>query len=696
MKEFLHSLFSTGFMPHGHCYLWTPGIVWLHVVSDALIVLAYYSIPIMLVYFVRKRADLAFSWIFVCFAVFILACGTTHLMEIWNVWHSNYWMSGAIKALTALASVPTAILLTRLVPVALTLRSPAELERLNAILEAEIQTRRKAEENVRDLNAGLEKRVSERTAELNAANGELLRQISERKQADERFRLVVEASPTAIVLANAQGRILLVNSGAEKLFGYDRRELGGQPVEMLVPERFRAALPDYRADYSTHAESGPMGHGRELFALRKDGSEVPVEIALSPIHTDEGPLVLGAIVDITERLRAEEALRTNEADFRASFYSTAVGQAQVDPATGRYLRVNPKFCEIAGYSEEELLNMTFRELTHPDDIAADTAAQEDMFRRETPEISREKRYRRKDGQTVWVGINASLIRDAAGRPLRMLSVVQEITARKEAESARKAAEARRQMAEEAVRELNAELESRVVERTAQLEAANKELEAFSYSVSHDLRAPLRAMDGFSHALLEDYGSQLPEEGQRYLQTIRQGAQRMGALIDDLLTFSRLSRTPLTRRAVDLDRLVQDALAEIAAHQKERQIDVRVSDLPACHGDAALLKQVWINLLSNAYKYTRQRAEAVVEIGCNRENGETVYFIRDNGTGFDMRYAGKLFGVFQRLHRADEYEGTGVGLAIVQRVIHRHGGRIWADAKVDSGATFYFTLEASKS
>jgi two-component system sensor kinase len=245
--------------------------------------------------------------------------------------------------------------------------------------------------------------------------------------------------------------------------------------------------------------------------------------------------------------------------------------------------------------------------------------------------------------------------------------------------------------EEQLRSFNAELEQRVQERTHKLKEANKELEAFSYSVSHDLRAPLRAIDGFSRILVEDYTDKLDDDGKRVLEVIRSNTQNMGRLIDDLLAFSRLSRKQMEAAPVDMDGLASDVFQQLKSVIGDQPIEFNLAPLPDVEGDPALIRQVFVNLLSNAAKYSRPRPKTVIEVNGRRENGDCVYSVKDNGVGFDMTYAKKLFGVFQRLHSVEEFEGTGVGLAIVQRIVHRHGGRVWAEGKVDEGATFYFSL-----
>jgi signal transduction histidine kinase len=258
-----------------------------------------------------------------------------------------------------------------------------------------------------------------------------------------------------------------------------------------------------------------------------------------------------------------------------------------------------------------------------------------------------------------------------------------------------------------IRKLNDELEQRVVQRTEQLAAANKELEAFSYTISHDLRGPLRAIDGFSRILLEDFADPLPVQAKTYLNLVCDGSHQMARLLDDMLSFSRLNRQTLAKQTVDPDELVRQCLAEMQSEQNGRQMQIDIGDLPSCQADPTLLKQVWMNLLSNALKYTLKRQDVHIAIGCRKEprpltNGqvtspaeqstETVYFVQDNGAGFDMKYVDKLFGVFERLHRTADFEGTGVGLAIVRRIINRHGGRVWGEAQPNKGAIFSFTLE----
>jgi two-component system sensor histidine kinase/response regulator len=240
---------------------------------------------------------------------------------------------------------------------------------------------------------------------------------------------------------------------------------------------------------------------------------------------------------------------------------------------------------------------------------------------------------------------------------------------------------------------NAELEARVRDRTAELEATNKELDAFSFSVSHDLRAPLRAVHAFSNILLEEHAAEMSGEAQRLLTHVMTNAQHMERLVEGLLRLSRLGRQPLSQETVDIAALVRDVLDEQQREQGDRSVEVRLGDLPACLGDLSLLKQVFVNLLSNAFKFTCKKGDAVVEVGSRAGESGPVYFVRDNGAGFDMTYADRLFGVFQRLHRAEDFEGTGIGLSIVQRIVQRHSGRIWAEAEPDRGATFLFTLPA---
>jgi len=349
--------------------------------------------------------------------------------------------------------------------------------------------------------------------------------------------------------------------------------------------------------------------------------------------------------------------------------------ATTDPM-GKITFVNDRFCRISKYSREELLGQDHRIVNsgyHPKDFIRElwTTIQGGHV------WHGEIKNKAKDGSFYWVDTTIVPFLDAEGNPRQYLGIRSDITERKAGEAT--------------IRQLNADLEQRVKDRTSELEDANRELEAFSYSVSHDLRAPLRAIDGFSRAVLQDFGPALPDDGRRHLQRICAAADRMNLMIGAMLKFAQVTGKEPRRRAIRTEELVRAVADELGYPWRGRQVDLQVGELPWCFGDPVLLKQVWMNLLSNALKYTRTRERARIEIGCCQTDSVDTFFVRDNGIGFDPSLADELFGVFQRLHGAEEFEGSGIGLAIVRRIVQRHHGRVWAEAEVDRGATFYLTL-----
>jgi PAS domain S-box-containing protein len=822
----------------------------------------------------------------------------------------------------------------------------------------------------------------------------LIVDITERKQAEkvlkaseERFRLIVEAAPSAIIAVDSEGKINLVNAKAQELFGYPPQELLRRPVEMLVPERFRTRHPNYRQGFVAKPSRRAMGAGRNLYGLHKDGHEVPIEIGLTPYESSEGQFTLALIVDITERSQAEEKIAYQ------AYLLENVNDAIIGSDENSVLTFWNRAAErMFGWKAEEVLGRSGREILRSEFIDTDRETVLKMLA-EHGRWKGESVLYRKDGSQVMMEASTITLRDANGLITGYVSVYRDITERKQAEERLQANAARalliaelsqgfaeltddyqrlldlaaRRIAEligdycairlvradnvtlqlvvdhhldasahefmhqlvssipqrmdegitaqvyrsgkavllpfvspdafraqvksefhpllerlnihsiliaplraegkiigtitmlrdqtphayteddqiflqdladrialaivtarlyTATRQLNAELEQRVSERTAalsqansllqmmldhmpdqiyfkdaqsrfirnsrsqaralglsdpaevvgksdfdffphaqlsyekeqeiirsgkplvdeeehivwpdgretwvsttkiplpdqdgqiigtfgisrditerkraevalqkaklELEAANKELEAFSYSVSHDLRSPLRSIDGFSQALLEDYADQLPAEGQNHLKRVRAATQRMAELIDDLLNLSKVTRASMKLVPVDLSQLAQRIATELQRTQPERRLNFNITPNLKARGDPSLLQAVLENLLNNAWKFTSKREQAEIEFGSKHENDEAVYFIRDNGAGFDMAYVGKLFGAFQRLHAMTEFSGTGIGLATVQRIIHRHGGRIWAEGAVDQGATFFFTLPA---
>lgn len=447
---------------------------------------------------------------------------------------------------------------------------------------------------------------------------------------------ILDRISDGFVIFDRKWRYVYVNSAAEELTHMSREELLGKVLWDLFPAADQ--LPFGRA-YRRAMDEKVMV---KVEAYYPEPLNAWFEVRCYP--SAEGLNVF--FIDVTERKQAEQKLTS-----QAELLNIAHDAIMVRSLDGIIAFWNHGAEEMYGHSSEQAIGRVSHELLLAG-FPLPLAEIEEIVLREG-RWEGELIHTARDGSRIVVASRWVLQLDEKGRPSRVMEINNDITEQKRAEVE--------------IRKLNESLEQRVLERTAQLEAANKELEAFCYTVSHDLRSPLRTVDGFSHAVLEEYGSLLPEEGVRCLKTVRGGAQRMGMLIDGLLAFSRLTRAPVNKEEVNTNQLVQGALDELRYMREGRQIDLRIGALPACSGDPILLRQVWVNLLSNAFKFTKQRDAVAVEIGCKSEPVADVFFVRDNGIGFDTRYAGKLFGVFQRLNRVEEFEGTGVGLAIVQRI-----------------------------
>jgi PAS domain S-box-containing protein len=497
--------------------------------------------------------------------------------------------------------------------------------------------------------------------------------ITERKRAEEtlqtseeKFRSLVQSANAAIVTADRCGNIADFNRGAEAIFGYSAREVIGKPLTVLMPDRFKEGHQQGLKRYLQTGEAHVVGKTVELAGKRKDGAEFPVELSLSSWKTRNELFFTGILSDITERKQAEEALRSSEERFRLMVSNVKdYAILMLDP-DGHIVSWNEGAERIKGYRAEEIIGEHFSRFYPTEDVHNGKPPLELQEALESGRFEDEGWRVRKDGSRFWANVIITALRDETGRLRGFGKVTRDITERQRAEQ-------------------------ELLLRTAELEAANKELEAFSYSVSHDLRAPLRAIDGFSLALLEDYQDKLEPEGRSHLERIRAGAKRMGHLIDDMLQLARIARAEMVRDTVNLSLLAEEITLQLQASQSERQATFVIARDLIVQGDRILLRAVLENLLDNAWKFTSKRPHACIEFGSQKQDSERTYFVRDNGAGFDMKHADKLFGVFQRLHRDSEFPGTGVGLATVQRIIRRHGGRIWAEALPGKGATFYFAL-----
>ncbi|MBI4979380.1 MAG: PAS domain S-box protein [Spirochaetes bacterium] len=503
------------------------------------------------------------------------------------------------------------------------------------------------------------------------------------KESEERLKDIANKVPGVVyqffAKDNGEWGLYFVSERSEDIFG-----VKAEPLETYFTRFLECVAEEDKERFITSikeaisSESSWDFEGKLITPTAKEEKYVR---GASVSKRQKGEIVFnGILLDITERRHIEDALRKSEAHFKAILENSQVALYQRNYTTNTYDYMSPVIKNISGYSSEELCKMSVEEvnaLTNPDDVHVCQEAISTAIANGGGKIQVEYRFTHKSGQMKWVSDIAGIYLDSNGKPLYAIGSVQDITTRKKSE--------------DELGKYRNHLEELVKERTTELNVINQEMEAFSYTVSHDLRAPLRHIDGFMEMLQDMTEGKLDEQCRRYMHNILDSTNKMGTLIDDLLAFSRLGRYGMNIHPVDMDDITHDVIKEFSQDIKGRHISWRIAEMPTVMGDQSLLRTVMVNLVSNAIKFTRHREQAEIEIGYRSEDAEIVIFVRDNGVGFDPNYMDNLFGVFQRLHRDDEFEGNGVGLANVRRIISKHGGRTWAEGALDKGATFYFSL-----
>lgn len=518
-----------------------------------------------------------------------------------------------------------------------------------AKITRDITERKAAEDRSSEINSSLERRIAEKTREI-IAN-------------EMRFRKLIENSYDGITLMDEQMNILYRSQSSERINGWKNNERALQSfADLTHPADFHRVTKCWKRVLNRPNEPQSV-----IFrAKHAGGYYIDLEcVFVNRLHDTTINAVVCNFKDVTERIKAETEIKSKTEQIESILERIADGFITLDN-NFRYTYANKKIGEMLKTDTQRLIGKSVWEL-FPDVVGTSTYHAFLKAQKEQRYVFNEDHY-----EPLGLWQENHIYPTESG-----LSVfIRDISERKQSELK--------------IHALNESLEKKVVERTAQLQAANRDLESFSYSVSHDLRTPLRAINGYAAMLQEDFEPLLGAEGRRILNNILHNSKMMGQLIDDLLTFSRLGRKELVMHKVDMEALAKSCIKQLLQNQS-LPVVFKTGSLPSCTGDATMLKQVWLNLISNAIKYSAKKENPKVEIGHHEKDGQIIYYVNDNGVGFDMTYSEKLFGVFQRLHRQEEFEGTGVGLALVKRIIDKHKGRIWADAAVGQGATFYFSL-----
>ena len=861
MFDFFRALFGTDFMPHLYCLRSDPAVLWLQVISDLAIAVAYFAIPLVLAQVVLKRKEVLFRKVAVLFVLFIAACGTTHLLEIWTIWHPMYRLEGVVKAMTAIFSIVTAVVLVRLRPDILTLPSAGELQ-------VEIEQRRRAEadafaeqervraiaESVQDhglfmmdahgivmnWNIGAERLKGYTEEEIvgkhfscfytpedviagkpedairtaleigqfedqgwrtrkdgsrfwaqvvmrPVRDGEgnlrgfskITHDLTQSRNMEMRYQTLLEAAPDAIIIVNRQGRIEFANSQMERLFGYTRLEIHGRSVDSLVPVRFRGTHGSYRHSFFDSPANREMGAGRELLGLRKDGTEFSVEISLSPLETRDGSVVLAAVRDVSERKKAETR-------FRALLESAPDAMVIVN-SDGFIELANTQTERLFGYSRLELVGQSVDVLV-PQELRGGHFVHRDRFfanpKPRSMGAGLDLMAVRKDGTQFPVEISLSPLEGPDG--VSVTAAIRDVTDRKKAETRFRAllesapdamviangegvielanlqterlfgyprmelvgqsvdvlvpeslrsghgAHRARFFADPRPREMGAGLnlmavrkdgtqfpveislsplegpgefsvtaairdvserkraEQQLSEKMTELRQSNEALEQFAHIASHDLQEPLRMVASYTQLLSKRYKGRLDVDADEFIGYAVDGTQRMKRLIEDLLVYSRAGRSAPAAKELDSEDALREALENLQAAIEESGAQVTWDALPKVTAAELQLVQLFQNLVGNAIKYRGERVPRIHVAGHSTEK-EWIFSVADNGIGIEAKYFDRVFVIFQRLHGRAEYEGTGIGLAICKRILQQQGGRIWVESEFGTGSTFYFAL-----
>jgi PAS domain S-box-containing protein len=538
---------------------------------------------------------------------------------------------------------------------------------------------------IKALNADLEQRVEQRTAALEA-------EAAARLESESRLAAVIKSAMDSIITVDDGQRIVLFNQAAEKMFDCSRSEAMGRPIESFIPHLGRLGENGFTNE--------GMGLQDEMWAVRADGEKLQIEASISENELAGHHMFTVIVRDISERKETEvrlaaqaaevvhsrQALKTQKLMLQSVLDSMVEGLVAADEQ-GNFILWNPAAKEILGLGPADLSPADWSAhygVFLPDMITAFPAEQNPLSLAIAGEVASAVMFIRNPSreQGVWIESKGAPLRDKDGALRGGVVALRDIT--------------RRKADEMEIRKLNEDLEERIAKRTQELEATNRELEAFSYSVSHDLRTPLRHIAGFSGILVNDFGPGMAVEAREYLQLIEDAVRRMGLLVEGLLRLAKLGQQSLKLCVTELNAIVDDVISTLEPECEGREVEWRIAKLPALECDPILMAQVFQNLLDNALKYSKNRACAVIEVNSIEQPGKPpVIFVRDNGAGFNRKYADKLFGVFQRFHTESEFDGTGVGLATVQRIIRKHGGTIWAESEPDHGATFYFALQVTE-